>query len=93
MHEYLLPILDVVRGHEAGDDAVARVLVGHKLRVGEERVVGLVGEGGAVGIHAPEVQGDVDGAVLAGGVEDLVRVVRPVRVVVVLPRPEGGSVK
>ena len=72
MHEYLLPLLHVVRGHEAGDEAVARVVVGHELGVGQERVVGLVGQRCAVVVQAAEARGDVDRAVLAGGVEDLV---------------------
>ena len=48
MDEDLLAGLDVVGGGDAGDDAEARVVERHQLRVGHERVVRLVRKGRSV---------------------------------------------
>ena len=84
--------------HEAGDEAEAGVVVRYELGVGEEGVVGLVGQGGGVaGGGGAELGRDVDGAVLVSGVEDLVGVVRPVLSQIVLheeeEEEEGGKTK
>ena len=45
---HLLPLGDVTDGGDAGDEAVLGVIKHQELRVGQEAVVGLVGQGGAV---------------------------------------------
>ena len=81
----LLARLDVVRAADTGDEAEARMLEGDELRVGDEAVVGFVGEGGVVVFEILVRDRNVDRLVLVGWVEDLVGVLVPVGVVVVLP--------
>ena len=92
-HKLFIPIvdvdffawLDVVCAAKTGDEAESGVFEGDELRVGDETVVGLVGEGGAVVLEILVGHGNVNRLVLVRGVEDLVGVLAPVGVVVVLP--------
>ena len=49
-------------GGQTGDDSPPRMVKHHELRVGDEAVVGLVGEGGAVVGQIAELHGDIYGS-------------------------------
>ena len=49
-------------GGQTGDDSPPRMVKHHELRVGDEAVVGLVGQGGAVVGQVAELHRDIDGS-------------------------------
>ena len=51
----LLSCLDLMSGCHAGDDTEARVIKSAELGIGDERVIGLVGQGGVVGSLIPAI--------------------------------------
>ena len=53
---YLLALLNVSDGGDAGDEAKLRMVVDDKLAVWQEAVVGLVGQAAAVGAQGLEVR-------------------------------------
>ena len=73
-HEYFLPSSDRMDGLQTGNQPKPWVEELSKLAVGNEAVVGLVREAGAVVGERPEVLRDVHHTLLLGGVEYLVRV-------------------
>ena len=62
LDKYFLSLLDGVDGGQTGDDPPPRMVKHHELRVGDEAVVGLVGQGGAVVGQIAELHRDIDGS-------------------------------